>query len=136
MLLRRLRTEYPAYWTDLTNQMMIDWAKEKLRFAAKADRENISASESRAGVSAQSMANLGKTWLMWPVKPGLEMRNAKRSDLLAAGDDNLKKSRTLQARGEWYLAIANKMPNDEVEVGTLMSDGQLASLAKKHKVTE
>lgn len=139
LVLQILRTKHPAYYADLSARVLHPWAVSLIRESATKSRARIAAiaSNGAGGVfSAESMARFSDTFFKWQVLPGIDLRDATRKHLDQASGAYLKQARTNEARGQWLAAISAKLPNDTKKVSDVLTEKQVADLAKKFEVAK
>lgn len=130
MLLRRLRVENAALYQEKSSAAMLAWARGEVEDATHRVRRQIASPQPSANaLSSESLRDLAVSWLDWPVRPGIPLRDATKGTLQEASKVYLRDSTIYAARGAWFAAIAKALPNAKVKVRDVLDEKAVHKLA-------
>lgn len=141
LLLKILLTQWPDYYAETSERVMLYWAQDQIKGARSRWRNHIASAptghvpKSHQSLSSQTLESSADSWLNWPVIPGVLLRDATRVELFQMAHKYLGDAETYTRRGKWLLAIAKALPDDHTRVAQVLDEEKVDALARKFKVS-
>lgn len=142
LFLQRLRIEDIALYEKKQREAMFAWAVDQVRSATYAIRGQIAygtlGPASRAPLQplgVDTLRSMAFSWLDWPVRDGVPLRNATRATLDESSRNYLVHAKTYTARGRLLGEISKRLPDDQTRVADVLSESDIFKLAVRFKVT-
>lgn len=136
MLLRRLQLAHASIYAERQRLAMLAWARDEIARSAQELRSKLSKPQSARPLSAESLKDFAKSWFDWPVRPGIQLRDATKATLEEAANVYLRDATIYSARGRWLAAIAKALPNARAKVADVLDEKTIAKMAVACEVTK
>ena len=135
----RLYHKYLAQHETIGGDLLDYAIHQIIRDAARKSR-SVKWNETQSGGAANTMSRdvktLVSTLLMeYPLRGGLLMKDARRSDLRAEAALLQIHATANAARARWFGAVCRQLPNDQVTVGEILTEKKLRQLKHAAGVT-
>ena len=143
LLLERLESEYPDWWSAMQRDLVLPWLRNAIHSAVSTNHaallQGLSSSAPRLppldGESARAMAVV-YSWYDFHVSDGVSLGTATRADLNEAIQRYDQRIAGQTRARDFLNAVRGKLTQDGVEARTVLSEKEIAKLAKANGISK